>query len=98
MYPRLSVIRAMSPIAQAQFWAKVEDELLLDIDLGIGHGVTESNPVRIEAACRLERAGLVIVKPGTPGLEPRWVTVARTMPISTSRAVASLSTLRRALP
>ena len=85
MCPRLSVIRAMSPIAQAKFWAQVEDELLLDIDLGIGHGVTESDPVRVEAAHRLERAGIVMIKPVQPGIEPAWISVARVFPLAHAR-------------
>ncbi|HJV42380.1 hypothetical protein [Caulobacter sp.] len=85
MRPRLTVILAMSPIAQAKFWAEVEDELLLDIDLGIGCGVTESDPVRIEAACRLERAGIVVVKPVGPGGAPTRVTVNRVFPLSPAK-------------
>jgi hypothetical protein len=81
MSSSLSVIRAMSPVTQAKFWAGVEDELLLDIDLGVGHGVTESDPVRVEAACRLERAGIVVVKPSQPGLAPASVSVARVFPL-----------------
>lgn len=80
MRPALTTIRAMSPIAQARFWAAIEDELLLDIDLGIGDGVTETDPVRIEAARRLERAGVVVTRP-EPGLSPSWVKVARVFPL-----------------
>ncbi|PHY20790.1 hypothetical protein [Caulobacter sp. BP25] len=84
----LSTILAMSPIAQAKFWAQVEDELLLDIDLGIGSGVTESDPVRVEAARRLERAGVVITKVAQPGR----VSVHRVFPTSAAERRGPSST------
>lgn len=86
MYPTLTAIRAMSPIAQAKFWVSVEDELLLDIDLGIGHGVTETDPVRIEAARRLEDAGIVVMR---PGVSPTSVIVDRVFPVSTAQRQAT---------
>lgn len=63
----LATIAALSPIAQAKTWAQVEDELMLDIDLGIGRGVTETDPVRVEAAQRLERTGLVTITTSPAG-------------------------------
>lgn len=77
----LANIAALSPIAQAKTWAQVEDELMLDIDLGIGNGVTETDPVRVEAAQRLERAGIVTIAQLTGG-----VRVARRFPIPIGKA------------
>lgn len=58
---RLTVdrIKAMSPVAQAETWARLEDELLIDLDMGIGNGLSETDELRIAAAARLARAGVV---------------------------------------
>lgn len=85
MASTLPEILAMPPAAQANIWAKVEDDLLLDLDLDIGRDIRVSDPVRVWAAGRLEKAGVVVMTPcgGSAGFS-----VARAHPIPFARKAA----------
>lgn len=80
-------IKTLPVRAQAEIWAAIEDELLLDLDLGIGFDITETDRVRIEGAMRLERAGIVAVTALGPSLSA-GVKVSRVAPIRATRKVA----------
>lgn len=54
----LANIEAMSPVAQARTWARLEDELMLDLDCLDGL-LRESDALRIATVARLARADVV---------------------------------------
>lgn len=73
----LPEILALSPRAEADAWAVIEDDLLLDLDLGIGFDITVTDPVHVWAAGRLESRGVVVVsRPPSMAVRPS-VRVAR---------------------
>lgn len=85
MVRTLSEILAMPAADQGKVWAQVEDDLLLDLDLDIGRDVRVSDPVRVWAAGRLEKAGVVVV---TPCVGAHGFRIGRAHPIPFARKAA----------
>lgn len=54
----LDLIQRMSPLAQAKTWARLEDELLLNLDTLDGV-LRESEPLRVATAARLAARGIL---------------------------------------